>query len=263
MRLALVLLLVGCGSSSEPRQHDAPDVGLVEVGATPAPRPAVRTMKTVPLFGGSAIENLLIDPTLQGGDPGIGRWYSNFGTTITLDGPALGQLVLSAAPVGVSLPVGTIEDPSAKTFSLVAQVPGGTAPYSVSVWISTEKPLDVDIGSFIRVSLASGQGTGLSGIEIAHETEQTIGGRIWHRYRAEAPGPYAIGAYLTIRFRPSKHRWYLQSPEVIPKKLLPADTKMSLGRKIELEPEERGAIAAYQRIPLVYGVPTSASKPAR
>jgi hypothetical protein len=230
-------------------------------------------MRSVPLFGASAIENLLIDPTFTDGSPGIGRWYANLGTSLNGDGPAIVQTILSASPLGMSLPVGSIADApetgSPRTISLIAQVPGGEGPYAVSLWLSTEKPVD-DPLALVRVSVANAASTGLSGVEIPFEATaaRTVGGRVWHRVRGEAPGPFAMGAYLVIRFRPSTHRWLLQAPEIVPRALLPTEAPMMLvGKPIELEPAELAAIAAYRRIPLdlgvAHGAPTNTSNIAR
>ncbi len=261
-RLLALVGLVGCGSSAEPQQHPAPDAGIVELPA-PVAKPAVRTLRQVPLFGGTAVENLLIDPTFDGGSPGIGRWYSNSGTTLNLEGPSLGQLVLSDAPVGLALPVGTVAD-AKRTFSLIAQVPGGSGPYVVSLWLATDEPLAGDLATLVRVSFANSSSSGLSGSELPREEEpRTLAGRVWHRYRGEVAGPFTMGAYLVIRFRPSKNLWYLQAPEVVPKKLMTGEPKLLLGQAFALDADERAAVAAYQRIPRIQGVPTSASKAPR
>jgi hypothetical protein len=260
LTLAAVAGALGCGSSEVPQQHPAPDVGVVEIDAAPAPK-SIRTLKNVPLFGGTAIENLLIDPTFEPGDTGIGRWFSSMGTGLSLDGPALSQLVLSDAPLGLSLPIGSVMH-ATRTFSLVAQVPGGSGPYVVSLWLSTDKPLDGDL-TVVRVALANAVGTGLTGTEIVADEERTLAGRVWHHYRGEVAGPFTMGAYMTIRFRASKNRWFLQAPEVVPKKLITGDPKMLLGKPFALDADERAAVAAYQRIPRIQGVPTSASKAPR
>jgi hypothetical protein len=149
---------------------------------------------------------------------------------------------------------------------LLAQLTGGTGPYVVSLWVSSDKPSDVALTEAVRVGVASATGSGgLSGLEIPLDPEQqrTLGGRTWHRYRGEVAGPFALGAFLTIRFRASRTQWWLQAPEVVPKGLLAPATTMSLklARAIELDSEERAAIAAYKRVPLNYGVLTPPAHP--
>ena len=267
-QLFFAAVLVGCGSSEEPQQHPTPDVGLAAVEVDAAAPAAVRTMKTVSLFGDTAVGNLLIDPTFDDAGPGVGRWLSNLGTSPTGGGPTIEQIVLSDSPASASIALGAMSDipekGSPRTFSLVAQVPGGTGPYIVSLWVSSDKPTEGDLTTLVRVSLANASGISISGFEIPHESERTIAGRVWHHYRGEVAGPFSMGAYMMVRLRASRTRWYLQAPEVVPSKLMASDTAKALvGKHVLLEPEERAAIAAYQRIPRVQGVPTRASKPAR
>lgn len=260
---AIAAFLVGCGSSSEPAQHAPAEAGVVveyDAGAAPQPK---RTMKSVPLFGETPVHNLLIDPTFETGNPGIGRWYSNIGTGLNAEGPRVVQSILSASPNGMSLPVGMVadvpEEGKPRAFSLLAQLPGGTGPYVVSLWISTDKPIDTAVTEWVRVGVANATGGGgIGGVEVPLDPEhqKTIGGRTWHHFRGEVPGPFALGAFLTLRFKASRTQWWLQAPSVVPKGLLaPAETK-SLKRAlpIELDAEERAGIAAYRRIPLDYGV---------
>jgi len=261
--LLFAAVLVGCGSSSEPSQHAPAEIPISsEYDAGPPPQPK-RTMKSVPLFGDTPIYNLLIDPTFDDGNPGIGRWYSNLGTSLNAEGPHVAQAILSASPSGISLPVGMVADVpeggKPRAFSLLAQLPGGTGPYVVSLWVSSDKPLGAPVTDWVRVGVASATGTGgIGGVEVPLDPEQqkTINGRIWHRFQGEIAGPFALGAFITLRFKASRTQWWLQAPVVVPKGLLaPAETK-SLKRAwpIELDAEERAGIAAYRRIPLDYGV---------
>ena len=76
---------LACGSStskSAPRSDETVerDAGLgdarpIDDAAAVVP---VRTMRRAELLGGTSINNLLIDPTFDGGEPGIGRWLSSF-----------------------------------------------------------------------------------------------------------------------------------------------------------------------------------------
>jgi hypothetical protein len=263
-RAVIFVVLMGCGSSSEPQQHPAPDVGVVELDTAPPPPPkSIRTLKTVGLFGETTTDNLFINPTFEPNSPGLGQWYSSYGVGISLDGPELSQLVLSDSPSGTALAVGSIADAPAtgspRTFSLVSQVPGGPGPFVLSTWISTETALSDDIANYVRVSIVGAKTTGLTGTEVPHESTRTIAGRVWHRYRAEMPGPYSMGAYVVIRFKGSRNQWYLQAPELVPKKLLPAsEAALIIGRPFDLAADERGAIAAYKK--KLQGVPMSASK---
>lgn len=257
------LLAVGCGSSDEPQQHPPPDVGVAEPyeAGTTAPK---RTMRSSPLFGETTIDNLLIDPTFEEGGPGIGRWYSNSGiSTLNANGPRIGQRILSASPIGIALPVARVfditDEGKTRAFSLLAQVPGGVGPYVVSMWLSTERPLEAPLGDTVRVGVANaGASGGITAVEVTVDESltRTIAGRTWLRFRGEVPGPYPIGAFMTIRFKGSRNVWYLQAPEVVPKALLaPAQTmSLKLARPMDLDAEERAGIAAYQRIPLDYGV---------
>jgi len=263
LSVALAAIALGCGSSREPVQHAPPDVGVAnEYDAGPAPSPA-RTMKSAPLFGETAIYNLLIDPTFDEGSPGIGRWYSNLGTSLNAEGPRIGQSILSASPVGIALPVAKVadigDDGKTRSFSLIAQLPGGTGPYVVSLWVSSERPLDAAVTDWVRVGITNAVGaTGLTGVEVPldPDLQRTIAGRTWHRFRGEVAGPFVLGAFVTLRFRASRTQWWLQSPEVVPKGLLAtAETKsLKVAKSIALDAEERAAIASYRRIPLDYGV---------
>lgn len=248
--LAAALLLLGCGSSTEPQQHPAPDVGFVEIDAAPPPTKAVRTMKTVGLFGDTSIDNLFMNPSFEPSGFGVGQWISSYGAALRGDGPELSQLVLSDSPIGTALPVGTIADAPAdaapKLFTLIAQTPGGPGPFVLSMWIASEQPIAEPISDTVRVSIVGAKTTGLSGTEIAQESETTIAGRAWHHYRGEIPGPFSMGAYVMIRFRPSKSRWYLQAPELVPKKLMSNTAALVAGKPFEVSSDERAAIAAYR-----------------
>jgi len=257
--LFALVLVAGCGSSSEPFMPAVAEVGPV-ADAAPPPAPAPkRTMKTVGLFGDTSIHSLLIDHTFDVGNPGIGRWYSNLGSTLAGNGPEVESIVTSSAPLGMSLAVGAVSDipdsGSPRTFSLLAQVPGGTGPYVVSVWLTTDKPLAFDL-SLVRVSFAGATAGGLTGSEILADPEtRTLDGREWHQYRGEVVGSPTLGAYLVIRFKGSKNRWWLQAPSVVPKSLLPSDTKsLRVALPHALDDAERAAVQAYRRIPLDLGL---------
>lgn len=260
-RVLPVLLLVGCGSSSEPTQTPASEpLPVADAAPPPAPAPK-RTMKTVGLFGDTSIHNLVIDPTMDVGNPGIGRWYSNLGTGLSGNGPDTAAVVTASSPIGLSLAVATVADipdsGAPRTFTLLAQVPGGTGPYVVSVWLSTDKPLDGELASLVRVSLAAATAGGLTGSEVPRDESatRTIDGRTWYLYRGEVAGSPTLGAYFVIRFRGSKNRWWLQAPSVVPKPLLsgtPASLRVALPHA--LDDEERAAVQAYRRIPLDLGV---------
>ncbi|MBI2388685.1 MAG: hypothetical protein HYV09_03625 [Deltaproteobacteria bacterium] len=259
----LCALLVGCGSSSEPTPHATPDAGALSVAdASPIDALArpVRTMKQVGLFGGTSVDNLLIDPSFDEGNPGIGRWYSNLGTALAGNGPPVEHVVTSSSPIGVSLPVGAVSDVpesgSPRTFSLIAQVPGGKGPYVVSLWLATEKEPIGDLPTLVRVSLAGATAGGINGSEIPREDESTrvIDGRTWVRYRGEVGGPFTLGAYVVVRFRGSKNRWWLQAAEVLPKQLLTETKTLRVALPFDLDDAERAAIREYRRIPLDLGV---------
>lgn len=259
-RLFLLALVAGCGSSSEPTLPPlAEPAAAVDAGTPPAPTPK-RTMKTVGLFSELPIHNLLIDHTFDVGNPGIGRWYSNLGTGLSGNGPDTQTVVTSSSPGGMSLAVASVADipdtGSPRTFTLLAQVPGGTGPYVTSVWISTEKPLDGDLDSLVRVSLANATGAvSLTGTEIPRDETRVIDGRTWVRYQGEVAGSPTLGAYFVIRFRGSKNRWWLQAPVVVPKGLMPSTpASLRLALPHALDDEERAAIWAYRRMPLDRGV---------
>jgi hypothetical protein len=259
--VALGLLTTGCGSSAEPTM---PALAAVpppgDAGAAPEPpRASKRTLRQVGLFGSMSTSNLLLDPTFDTGSPGIGRWYSNLGTGLSGNGPDPSTLVTASAPEGMALPVATVADVpetgAPRTFTLLAQVPGGTGPYVVSLWLSTERPLDGELSSLVRVSLATVAGS-LTGAEIPRDVNatRTIAGRTWHRYQGEVPGNVALGAFLVVRFKGSKNRWWLQAPSVVPKGLLAAPTAFEVAASYALDDAERSAVRAYRRMPLDFGV---------
>lgn len=264
LAVTLGTVLAGCGSSSEPTMPAfAAVVPPTDAGPKPAPAPAPkRAMKVVGLFGDQSIHNLLIDHTFDTGNPGIGRWYSNLGTGLSGNGPDVSSVVTSSSPEGMSLAVGAVWDTpdsgSPRTFTVLAQVPGGTGPYVVSVWLSTEKPLEGELATLARVSFAAATGSGgLTGAEIPLDDTATrvIEGRTWFRYQGEVATSPALGAFLVLRFRGSKNHWWMQAPSVVPKPLSTGKpASLSLARQVELDDAERAAVQAYRRIPLDLGL---------
>lgn len=264
--VALVAVVsVACGSSRAPEQAslaEAPTPPVRDAGIE-AP-PPVRTMKTVGLLGGSSVHNLLIDPGFDDGDFGIGRWLSNSGGAIDGAGPPLSQVVTSSSPLGIALPVGAVGDETtSRSVTLLAQVPGGTGPFVVKLWVATQSPIPPGgkgVADLVRVSIASATGASLGGIDVPIDeaASRTIDGRTWTLFRGEVPGPFALGAFMLIRCKPSRNRWWLQAPEVVPKALaepLPEAKSWSapLVRRT-LDADERRAIERYRKMPLDFGV---------
>lgn len=252
------LLALGCGSSSAP----TPPPSEVTTPAPVAPPPTVvprRTMTTVGLFGGTSMDNLILDPTFDDGGPGIGRWIAR-----TSDGSelAFSQRVTAGAPRGAGLPVGVFEDTHA--FTLLAQVVGGVGPYVGRLWVTTDTGGDEGALALVKVSLAGAGASGLSSTDLPRVPEATrvLDGRTWSLFEGEAKGPFALGGFLIVRVRASKQRFLLQAPEVLPKALT-GTPKLSLaggGLPRPLEPDEAAAIEHVRRVPLVYGATPSVKK---
>ena len=244
------------------------DAGSAAPPVAPPSAAPKRTLKTVGLFGDLPVHNLVIDHTFDTGSPGVGRWYSSLGSGLTGTGPDPSTVVTSSSPHGMSLAVGAVSDTpegaAPRTFSLLAQVPGGTGPFLVSLWLSTERPLEGDLPTLVRVSLASATAGTLVGAEIPRDeaATRTIAGRTWYRFEGEVAGDQKLGAFLVVRLRASRNRWWLQAPFVAPKALLAsaslatasAPIARPVARPFALDDAERAAIAAYRRIPLDYGV---------
>jgi hypothetical protein len=220
-------------------------------------------MKNVPLFGGTSVQNLLIDPTFEDGDPGIGRWYVN----ITTGGLPIAQTVTAASPMGMSLPVGVVTGfpdgatGAPKPIAMMAQIPGGKGPYAISLWATTEAPGGADLGKTIRVTLA--QITGGKGLDIGVDAASTrvIGGRTWVRFSGlaldgagkEIPS-FTLGAILKINMASSKTRFWLQAPEVVPKPLTEVAGMKIVNEWRDLTTEELLEIEAMRKIPLDVGI---------
>jgi hypothetical protein len=260
--LLLSMLSAACGSSSEKApQGAAPTQPAAEHAVTPgAP---VRTMKNVPLFGESSVQNLLIDPTFEDGDPGIGRWYVN----ITSGGLPIAQTVTAASPMGMSLPVGVVTGfpegatGKPKPISMMAQLPGGKGPYTVSMWATTEAIADQEQAKTIRLTLA--QITGGKGLDLGIDPASTrvIGGRTWVRFSGiavdgsgkEIPS-FTLGAILKISISASTAKFWLQAPEVVPKPLAEVAGMNIVNQWRDLTSEERLEIQAIKKVPLDIGI---------
>jgi hypothetical protein len=259
---ALSFALTGC--DDPPRLIEPAGPAPSTPAAAPAPSSApLRTMKTVPLFGGSSVQNLLIDPTFEDGDPGIGRWYVNAATGSL----PLGQTVTAASPLGISLPVGVVTGfpdgatGSPKSISMIAQIPGGKGPYAISLWATTATPADIDLGRTIHVTLA--QITGPKGLDIGVDPASTrvIGGRTWVRFAGIAQDSagkdvpsFTLGALLKINMAASKTKFWLQSPEVVPKPLSDVAGMKIVNEWRDLTTEELLEIEAIKKIPLDVGI---------
>jgi len=266
--LALGIVTIGCGSTSERMPDPITTAPTADAGTDGAPVmppvPPKRTMKQSPLLGTIAPENLLIDPTFGSGEFGIGRWLTSFSGVLDLNGPPLGQIMLSDSPSGIALVVGTLYDVPEKeaprTMTLLAQVIGGTGPYVVRLWIATDDlPGETSWFPLVRVTLAAAVSSGLSGNDIKPDetTTRRIGGRSWTQFVGETAGPYSLGAWLSLRFKASKHRWYIQAPEVLPKALATGmPTRSAILHPLlarVLDSDEALAIDRYRREPLRYG----------
>lgn len=258
------LAMVSTGCDDPPRLKEAAGPAPSTPAADPAPSSApLRTMKTVPLFGGSSVQNLLIDPTFEDGDPGIGRWYVN----ITTGGLPIDQTVSAASPMGISLPIGVVTGlpdgatGGPKPISMLAQLPGGKGPYAIGMWATTEAPADADDAKNIRVTLA--QITGAKGLDIGLDEAATrvIGGRTWFHFSGIALldkdhpiESFTLGAVLTIRMASSKTKYWLQAPEVVPKPLSDVAGMKIVNQWRELSSDERLEIQAIKKIPLDVGI---------
>lgn len=265
LTLCIVGLSLGCGSSSAP-PPPASEVVTPAPVSPPPPVVARRTMTTVGLFGGTSMDNLILDPTFEDGGPGIGRWIAR-----TSDGSelAFSQRVTAGAPQGAGLPVGVFED--AHAFTLLAQVVGGVGPYVGRLWVTTDSGGDEAALGLVKVSLAGAGAGGLLSTDLPRVPEATrvLGGRTWWLFEGEAKGPFALGGFLIVRVRASKQRFLLQAPVVLPRALtgaakLSADVapwplaRTALPRA--LEPDEAAAIEHVRRVPLVYGAAPSVKK---
>ncbi len=250
-RLLPALALLGCGSSSEPVPVPAPVTAVSTVPPSPAAPPR-RTLKNVGLFGGTSMDNLILDPTFDDGGPGIGRWIAR-----ASDGSStsFAQRVTADAPKGAALPVGVFEE--TRAYTLLAQVTGGAGPYVARLWVTTDAGGGDAAVALVKVSLANAVGAGLAStdIPVAPEATRVLGGHTWSLFTGEAKGPFPLGGFLIVRVKSSKQRFLLQAPEVIPRALLGGTPALSLRKAPEprpLDAEEAAAIDHARRLPLVY-----------
>lgn len=260
--LAATLLapaLAACGGNAELGPSPSPTTTTTATGtatiAPPTPPPP-RTLVRRGLFGDAAVGNLLLDPTFEQGQPGVGRWAIN----PTGQPPSVvQQAILSDSPEGVGLTAGVIQDEpaagaSTMRLSVTTQVPGGAGPFHVGVWVSVDpRENQPSVPSLVTVTFAQlwaekGSPTKVD-VPLAPERTRQMGNRTWYRFEAEAPGPNPIGSMLTIALKPSRYRWYLQAPEVVPAPLVAKSLELKLARPVTrpLDAEDIELMRAYRR----------------
>ena len=260
----LFATLAACGGNAEVGPAPAPTTTSTSTGPIAPPSAAPpRTLVQRGLFGDAAAGNLLLDPTFEQGENGVGRWEFN-----PLGNPpsVAQQALLSDSPAGIGLAAGVVQDLSASggawsAIVLITLVPGGVGPFHVGVWLSVDPrenqpsaPSLVTI-SFAQLWIEKGTPTKIA-VPLAADRTRALGGRTWYRFEAEAPGPNPIGSLLTIVLKPSRYRWYLQAPEVVP---APLATQEKQARRLAqpptrpLEAEDVALMRAYrsQRFPRV------------
>lgn len=264
MRAAILfsLVLVGCGSSSEPQQKPLPGGNVTpaadDAGTTADSGAAVRSLKQGHLLPG-APQNLILDASFR--DQGWGKFLVISGSsTITI-----ASRVFGASPAGPSIPVGILKDPTAtdsksKALSVLAGFLGGKGPFTVGVWVSRSTvagdPKDLEVDDTVFKSFVSKDGSS-SAYALTRTVSQTIGNRTWWRYEAKIDGDLQAG-YFHLRVGAKGGAVWAQAPEVIPVSAVAGDKTMSLEAKPTihvLEPDELEAIAIYKRQPIQLQLP--------
>jgi hypothetical protein len=253
----LAAALSACGGNAELGPSPTPSTTATSpTGTTVAPPspPPPRTLVRRGLFGDSAVANLLLDPTFESGEPGVGRWMIN----PTGQPPSVvQQAILSDSPAGVGLAAGVFQDVPANgaataRFSLTTQVPGGAGPFHVGVWVAVDprenlpSPTSLVTVTFAQLWAENGTPTKVD-VPLAAERTRRIGERTWYRYEGEAPGPNPIGSMLTITMKASRYRWYVQAPEVVPAPLVTQSLKIARPVARPLEAEDVELMRAYRR----------------
>lgn len=257
-RAAFALLtsgLLACGGNAELGPSPTPAPTATSTGTiTPPTAPAPRTLVQRGLFGDAAVANLLLDPTFEQGEMGVGRWAINlFGQPPSV----VQQALLSDSPAGVGLAAGVVQDVPAAGASLMkitlaTQVPGGAGPFHVGLWLAVDprenQPSATSLVTVTFAQLWAEKGSPIKiDVPLAPDQTRRLGGRTWYRYEAEAPGPNPIGSLLAITLRPSRYRWYLQAPAVVPAPLVPQSRALTRPIARPLDPEDVDLMRAYRR----------------
>jgi hypothetical protein len=248
-------VLSACGGNAELGPAPATSTSTTSTASVAPPTPPPpRTLVRRGLFGDAAVANLLLDPTFEQGQPGVGRWTIN----PTGQPPSVvQQAILSDSPAGVGLTAGVFQDVPAPGGSLMkinvtTQVPGGAGPFHVGLWVAVDpRENQPTVTSLVTITFAQlwaekGAPTKLD-VPLAPAQTRRIGERLWYRYEAEAPGPNPIGSMLTIALKPSRYRWYLQAPEVVPAPLVPQSAPLPRPVARPLDAEDIELMRAYRR----------------
>jgi hypothetical protein len=257
------LLLVACGSSSQPQQQPLPQGNVTpasdDAGTSGTDSGvAVRALKQGHLLPG-APQNLILDASFR--DQGWGKFLVISGSsTITI-----ASRVFGASPAGPSIPVGVLKDPAAtdaksKVLNVLAGFLGGKGPFTVGVWVSRSTaagdPKDLEADDTVFKAFVSKDGS-TSAYALKRTVSQTIGNRTWWRFEAKIDGDLATG-YFHLKVGNKGGAIWAQAPEVIPVSAVPGDKTMSLAAPTTihvLEPDELEAIALYKRQPIQLQLP--------
>ncbi len=211
---------------------------------------STRTMVYNPLFGDTHPQNLFLDPNFSVRQPGVGDWLVGSGA-ITGTGPTFFGGMMSDSPAGIALPVAHVSDESGSTLNydlqMVAQVPGGPAPFRLRMWISTLDAAASTTLSGVTVGLLLSEYS-QSVIEIKPDPQsaRVIGGRTWHRFDGTITSDLKLGAFVILEFAASKNTWLVQAPEFIPAAIDPPSTTMALNPA--LTPSRRPATDAEKQL---------------
>jgi len=208
--------------------HDAAEAGDGDAG------PAKRTIVTSALFGDTQPENLFIDPVFSAYMPSSGNWMPMTADQSAQQGASFGAGMMSDSPVGISMSVGKLADATSSStnyeLTLIAQVPGGSGPYHVQVWLSTlDEASSSDSSNWtgVTVGLLVSEDSNIIPVSEATASKKVIKGRTWHLFKGDIAKDLRLGAFVALDFAASKNTWLVQAPEFVPVALLDS-SKQSL-----------------------------------